>query len=143
AKLTAFGWEALRVEGHDPDMIMAVLGRAMKATRPAALVAITEKGGGVSGLKAKSNHGKPIAKADLPAALESLDATCARLAHGAAALDWRPSPPASTARIAKRENAGGNLRTGKIAIPAFQAGLDAAGVAASQGKIATRRAYGA
>src|SRR6185295_11967190 len=142
-----FGWEAFRVEGHDPDMLLAVLARAAKATRPAALVAVTEKGWGVSGLKAKTNHGKPISKTDLPAALESLDATCTRLAHGAPRFDWRPAPPAAAPHAAggARDRAGGRAggRAGSINMPPFQAGLDAAGVSAAQGKIATRRAYGA
>ncbi len=147
AKLSAFGWEPFRVEGHDPDILMAMLARASKSTRPAALVAVTEKGWGVSGLKAKSNHGKPIAKADLPAALESLDATCARLAPGAPRLDWRPAPSQVSSPPRMPRGGGGSRESVEargITIPPFQQGLEAAGISVGPGaKIATRRAYGA
>ena len=156
AKIAAFGWDVQRVDGHDADMLLAAYSRAEKSTRPIAIVAQTEKGWGVQGLRAKTNHGKPVSKADLAVACESLDTTAARLAHGAT-LDWRPSPPAKAGvdahrgRTAARPESGGrdtraeHAREGHhapAAPPAFEAALAAANVQSAGGKLSTRRAYG-
>lgn len=141
AKLTAFGWDVQRVDGHDADMLLAAYARAERATRPVAIVAQTEKGWGVQGLRAKSNHGKPIAKADLEPAMAALDATAARLAHGAR-FDWTPTPPtvrASAAAPARNVHRG---TTGAVAIPPYEAALTGAHVQPAGGKLSTRRAYG-
>lgn len=136
AKLIAFGWEAVQVDGHDPDMLLSALTRAAKSARPVALVATTEKGWGVSGLKAKSNHGKPIARTDLPVALESLDGVAARVTAGAAPLKDRPARPAGSIELPHEA---------PIRMMPIEQGMEYAGLSAAWNKkqMATRRAYGA
>ena len=59
-KWTAFGWEAVEVDGHDHGALLDVLGRA-PGDRPRAVIANTVKGKGVSFMEnqAKWHHGVP------------------------------------------------------------------------------------
>ena len=73
-KLRAFQWHVQEIDGHDMPAILDALGRAREiAGRPQAIVAHTVKGKGVSFLEADwTYHGRPVAKEDLPRALEEL-----------------------------------------------------------------------
>jgi len=51
-KLTAFGWDAVEVDGHDHGALAAVLG-GPRAGRPRAVIAHTTKGKGVSFMEGK------------------------------------------------------------------------------------------
>jgi transketolase len=62
ARLTAFGWHAIEIDGHDVDAIEAAYSEA-EATRgrPTAIVARTLKGKGVKAVEDRPGmHGKPL-----------------------------------------------------------------------------------
>jgi transketolase len=62
ARLTAFGWHAIEIDGHDVDAIEAAYSEA-EATRgrPMAIVARTLKGKGVKAVEDRPGmHGKPL-----------------------------------------------------------------------------------
>ncbi len=48
AKLNAFGWDCVTVDGHDIDALLGAFAQAGKQTRPFAVIAKTVKGSGVS-----------------------------------------------------------------------------------------------
>jgi transketolase len=61
-RLTAFGWHAIAIDGHDVDQIEAAYAEA-EATegRPTAIVARTKKGKGVKAVEDQpGKHGKPL-----------------------------------------------------------------------------------
>jgi len=66
AKFRAFGWEAAVVDGHSVTALSDVFERARRtSSRPFAVIAVTEKGKGVSFLEGKEGwHGKPLKKGD-------------------------------------------------------------------------------
>jgi len=137
AKLKAFNWDVLAIDGHDPDAIAGAFAKFGDNHRPLAIVAKTVKGWGVEQLSKGNWHGKPLTASDLPAAYASLDRTVA--AHGS-------STPASRPRLPVRPN-GPVPRVDVAAVewPACSTALKAAGLGAAleKGKLSTRRAYGA
>jgi transketolase len=66
ARLRAFGWEAVSIDGHDLAQVRAAFERARaSAGRPFGIVARTLKGKGVSFLEDQEGwHGKPVKKGD-------------------------------------------------------------------------------
>lgn len=61
ARIEAFGWDAIEIDGHDLAQIDDALARARDASRPTAIVARTVKGKGVSFLEDKEGwHGKAL-----------------------------------------------------------------------------------
>jgi transketolase len=66
ARLRAFGWEAVTIDGHDLAQVRAAFERARaSAGRPFGIVARTLKGQGVSFLADKEGwHGKPVKKGE-------------------------------------------------------------------------------
>jgi transketolase len=75
ARWLAFGWNAIIVDGHSiPDLIRVFDAIKNTATdKPTAIIAKTYKGYGVSAFENKEGfHGKPLTKAELPAALAEL-----------------------------------------------------------------------
>jgi len=66
ARLRAFGWEAVTIDGHDLAQLRVAFERARaSAGRPFGIVARTLKGKGVSFLEDKEGwHGKPVKKGD-------------------------------------------------------------------------------
>jgi transketolase len=75
-KAEAFGWTTAVIDGHDPDAILAALGkRAGSATERQALaiIARTTKGWGVPALGGVGHHGAPVAKDQLDSVLAALD----------------------------------------------------------------------
>jgi transketolase len=72
-KFTAFGWDALIVDGHKIDKILGALKRAGKEGRPTVLLARTLKGKGVSFIEDLNGwHGKPLKADELARALEEI-----------------------------------------------------------------------
>ncbi|MBO4273194.1 transketolase [Microbispora triticiradicis] len=66
ARLGAFGWHTIEIDGHDPGQISYALADA-RATRrrPTAIIARTCKGRGVSAVEDREGkHGKPLADAE-------------------------------------------------------------------------------
>jgi transketolase len=62
AKYRAFGWEVVEVDGHDPNVLLDVLGAPVGAReKPLCVIANTVKGKGVSFMEnqAKWHHGIP------------------------------------------------------------------------------------
>ena len=72
-KFGAFGWDAVIVDGHKIDRILAALAQAGKKGRPTAILARTLKGKGVSFIEDRNGwHGKPLKADELARALEEL-----------------------------------------------------------------------
>jgi transketolase len=65
-RFEAFGWHAVSIDGHDMAQIIDALDEAMKVTdRPAAIIAATMKGKGVSFVEDKEGwHGKALKKGE-------------------------------------------------------------------------------
>jgi transketolase len=60
AKFESFGWDAVEIDGHDIGQITEALERSRTLDRPAAIVAQTKKGRGVSFMEDRFGfHGKP------------------------------------------------------------------------------------
>ena len=76
AKFAAFGWQALRANGHDPQSLQAALKTAVAETdRPSVVVARTTKGKGVSFMENNCGwHGKAANSEQCAAALAELGA---------------------------------------------------------------------
>jgi transketolase len=73
AKLKAFGWHACRCDGHDVRSLLAAFDAALAADGPAAIVAKTVKGKGVSFMEGQAAwHGKPIGDAEYAQAVKEL-----------------------------------------------------------------------
>ncbi len=76
AKFEAFGWDSVEIDGHDMDEVVEALERSRTLDRPAAIIAQTRKGRGVSSMEGRFGfHGKAAVSAEFAAeALEELDA---------------------------------------------------------------------
>lgn len=138
AKATAFGWEAVTLNGHDPQQVSSILSRAGKGEKPLAAVARTVKGWGVPLLQSGNYHGKPLTQDQLAAALAQLDETLASLAadddEPIATRQAMPSAPVEPA-----------VKSAPVRLPDFATGLKRVGLEAALAKkrLATRVAYGA
>lgn len=72
-KFKTFGWEAIPVDGHRVDQILQAFKKARGSHKPAAILAKTIKGKGVSFVEDKNGwHGKPLKEEELGRALEEL-----------------------------------------------------------------------
>lgn len=99
---TAFGWNALPVDGHDIGQLLEAFENARKTTgRPTVILARTRKGNGVSFLQDKEGwHGKALKRGDeTEAALKELRAQFAQ--DGLPKL--QPAPPAGARPAARGE----------------------------------------
>ncbi len=136
AKLAAFNWDVVEIDGHNPDEIAAALAKFGQNQRPLAIVARTIKGWGVEQLLKGNWHGKPLTEADLPAAEASLDKTVAALPAGDK-LGAPPAPPPATPAIRPHPR--------EVRWPTFADAMEAGGLGAllKKGQMGTRRAYGA
>jgi transketolase len=75
AKFEAFGWDAVEIDGHDMSQVVEALERSRTLDRPAAIVAQTKKGRGVSSMEGRFGfHGKPPSAEQAAGALEELEA---------------------------------------------------------------------
>jgi transketolase len=73
AKFEAFGWDAIEIDGHDMTQVVDALERSRTIDRPAAIVAQTKKGRGVSFMEGRFGfHGKPPTEEQASDALEEL-----------------------------------------------------------------------
>ena len=76
AKFEAFGWDAVEIDGHDMQQVTEALERSRTVRKPAAIVAQTKKGKGVSTMEDRFGfHGKPPTPELATEALEELIAT--------------------------------------------------------------------
>ncbi len=134
AKATAFNWDVIRVDGHNPVELSAAFDRAKTAIRPTAIVARTVKGWGVDSMRTSNFHGKPMPSAELDKACSELDATGLRLGASSNGVGTPPSPVRAAARAVER----------KITVAPFEEACERAGMgsALKAKKLATRAAYG-
>ncbi len=119
SRARAFGWNALLVDGHDPEAIDRAYEEAESSDRPACVVARTKKGAGVSFLEDKEGwHGKPLPEAEAKRALAELGNPACDLV-----VETRRPRRASPRRTVK---------TGPFTPPRYAIGA----------KVATREAFG-
>src|SRR5438093_10169567 len=98
ARIRAFGWDAIVIDGHDLAAVDEALGRARGSERPTAIVAKTVKGKGVSFLEDKEGwHGKALDKDQAAQALKELGAEPARTFDVAKPPRWTPPTPKRSA----------------------------------------------
>jgi transketolase len=75
AKFESFGWDAVEIDGHDMAQITEALERSRTLDRPAAIVAQTKKGRGVSFMEGRFGfHGKPPTEEQESEAWDELEA---------------------------------------------------------------------
>ncbi len=73
-KWSAFGWEVIRIDGHNMTEVMGALKRPLDKTRPRVIIADTVKGKGVSFMEGKTAwHGVAPGDEDLERALKELE----------------------------------------------------------------------
>lgn len=79
AKLDAFGFDAVEIDGHDMEAVVGSLERSRTLDRPAAIVCQTRKGRGVSSMEGRFGfHGKPPSPEQAEEAMSELEATLER-----------------------------------------------------------------
>ncbi len=72
-KLCAFGWEVTEIDGHDFEQIETAIETAKKSSKPAAIIANTVKGKGVSFMENNAGwHGTAPKKDEYERAIEEL-----------------------------------------------------------------------
>ncbi len=137
AKLTAYGWDARIIDGHNWDEIFEALS-AEAGEKPLAIIARTLKGWGVKALQDENSHGKPLGADAVDSAIADLDAKAGELGVADAGEDVRveklSSPQAATLPAA------GGFTAGMFADAAKVVGLEKA---VEEKVLSTRRAYGA
>jgi transketolase len=76
AKFEAFGWDTVEIDGHDMEQVVEALERSRTVRKPAAIIAQTTKGKGVSAMEGRFGfHGKAAVSPEFAAdALEELEA---------------------------------------------------------------------
>jgi transketolase len=73
AKFESFGWDAVEIDGHDMAAVIEALERSRTLDRPAAIIAQTRKGRGVSTMEGRFGfHGKPPSPEQANEALDEL-----------------------------------------------------------------------
>jgi transketolase len=73
AKFESFGWDSIEIDGHDMGAVTEALERSRTLDRPAAIVAQTKKGRGVSSMEGRFGfHGKPPTPEQAGEALDEL-----------------------------------------------------------------------
>ena len=95
AKLSAYGCAVEVINGNDPEEVLKALSCAAGASSVTAIVARTEKGWGVSALKDKGNHGKPLTADKLAGAEADLDGVLAQQ-HIPADIKVAMTPPGTS-----------------------------------------------
>jgi transketolase len=74
ARAEAFGWNAIQIDGHNPEEIDKAYAEALdQVDQPTLIIAKTKKGRGVSFLEdVDGMHGKPVPEDEVQAALDEL-----------------------------------------------------------------------
>jgi transketolase len=138
AKLRAFGFETMTIDGHQPREIKKALEEAAGAETPHAIIAKTVKGWGVAQFQQSNYHGKTLKADEVDAAMRDLDEQARRAGLDPArriALS-PPSPSRYTAPVSSPVQRPGD--------PDFKALLegDPYMKKLESGLMSTRRAYG-
>ncbi len=72
-KFLAFGWNAIKIDGHSISQILSAFQKARESKKPTVILAKTIKGKGVSFLEDRNGwHGRPLKEEELRRALEEL-----------------------------------------------------------------------
>jgi transketolase len=117
-KFEAFGWNAVKIDGHSIAQILIAFNKARDSKKPTVILAKTIKGKGVSFLEDRNGwHGKPLNDEDLRRALDELG----------------PMPEIDAKKYVKKPN--------RIKAPEWKKGFRFKRNAYAA-KTATRRAYG-
>lgn len=138
-KLSAFGWQCVTVDGHDPAQIRQALADAAQSASKGTLTAIiarTSKGWGSSSLQAGSWHGRAPTGDRLKQAKSELDAMRVRYTSAlASAGHFRRQAPGQARTVASAP---------ATTTPNFAQAMRAAdmGTVLAAGKLSTRRAFG-
>ena len=138
-KLSAFGWQCVTIDGHDPAQIRQALADAAQSAAKGtftALIARTTKGWGSSSLQAGSWHGRAPTGDRLKQAKSELDAMRVRYTSAlASAGHFRRQAPGQ---------ARGAAGAPPTPTPNFAQAMRAAdmGTVLATGKLSTRRAFG-
>jgi transketolase len=145
AKMAAFGWDVVTIDGHEPEQIAAAFARFGTTDKPLAIVARTVKGWGVESMLGKNFHGKPMPAADLENACAQLDATAEAPGARVGCVMSPPRPPAVPHSRSLMVAARSGAPVHEITLPPFAEALKRVDLeAALEAKmLATRRAYGA
>jgi transketolase len=115
ARAEAFGWRAIRIDGHDVDEIDAAYTTAQDGHGPTFIVAHTQKGHGVSFLQDKEGwHGKALSEEEAKQAIQELGGERSISITPAKPETEPPKPPAD----------------GEVVLPTYTEG------------VATRKAFG-
>jgi transketolase len=97
-RIEAFGWNVLRIDGHDLQEIDDALAEAANDGRPTAILAKTVKGKGISWIQDQDGwHGKPLNEEDAQKALEEIGDEPSRTFSTLPGHDWDP-PKFSTGK---------------------------------------------
>jgi transketolase len=139
AKFEAAGFEAVAIDGHDPEEIKAAIDAFIAVSgdaqaKPRAIIARTVKGWGCASLQGNGWHGKPATGSALEQAISELDEKRIELTSSLAGSDAFTIEPPEEAPAKER---GGELPT--LTEAARQLDMESA---IHTGKMATRRAYG-
>src|SRR6478672_11969836 len=85
AKFEAFGWDTVEIDGHDMGQVVEALERSRTVRKPAAIIAQTTKGKGVSTMEGRFGfHGKAAVSPEFAA--EALEELTSRLEEQTKAL---------------------------------------------------------
>jgi transketolase len=85
AKFEAFGWDTVEIDGHDMEQVVEALERSRTVRKPAAIIAQTTKGKGVSTMEGRFGfHGKAAVSPEFAA--EALEELTSRLEEQTKAL---------------------------------------------------------
>jgi len=121
ARLEAFGWNAIVIDGHDVDACDGAFAASLESDKPTAIIAKTEKGYGFSEVSNKDGwHGKPFPVDMAERAIAEISATVG----GAPSVSVQVNLP--------EDLQGADLTAGEVELPSYTLGE----------KIATRQAYG-
>jgi transketolase len=140
AKLKAFGYEVMEIDGHAPAQIKTAFDRFAKISgdeqaKPLAVVARTVKGWGCPSVQGGGWHGKPAAGESLKKAIAELDERRIELTSALSGSDQFTIEPPAEAN--QKDYVSGDLPPLAQAMKA----LDMETVLHT-GRMATRRAYG-
>ncbi len=125
SRWASFGWQAIPVDGHDMEELLAAYEKAQETIgRPTIVLARTTKGKGFPGIEGSEHwHGKALDR-------ETADKVIAELNKqiGGAHVEWEPKLPSSI---------------GRPAVPEKQSGKPAAPPYSITGKeVSTRKGFG-
>ena len=74
ARFTAYGWDVVRVDGHDPEALAEAIAAARQSDRPSFIAARTEIGHGAPTKAGTSgSHGSPLGDEEITGARKKMD----------------------------------------------------------------------